>query len=169
MILTRIIPIIFFFILSLFLFWEIYYMKEDEQLSSALIDKKFPILDLDKLQGEYGFNDLIGSKPFIVNYFASWCAPCRVEHKVLKKLSSRFIIIGIGYKDSEENIKKFLSELGNPYKTIFMDKNGRAAIDLGLYGVPETYFINKDGKLKHRHVGPLTLKKFENIVYLLDN
>ena len=51
-------------------------MKEDDQLSSALIDKKFPVLDLDKLQGEYGFNDLIGSKPFIVNYFASWCAPC---------------------------------------------------------------------------------------------
>ena len=77
------------------------------------------------------------------------------------------IIIGIAYKETKKNVKNFISELGNPYETIMMDENGRAAIELGLYGVPETYFINNKGKIKFRHVGPLTIEKYNNIISLL--
>ena len=79
-----------------------------------------------------------------------------------------YIIVGVGYKDTENNIKNFLSELGNPFRTVMLDSNGRAAIELGLYGVPETYFIGKDGKIKYRHVGPITKDKFNKIISLVN-
>ena len=100
----------------------------------------------------------------IINFFASWCAPCWEEHAVLEKYSKDQIIIGIAYKDDINSVKTFLRELGDPYDILMLDSNGRAAIDLGLYGVPETYFINNKGKIKYRQVGPLTVKKFENIL-----
>ena len=164
----RILPVILFLILSYFLYWKITHIKEAKELSSALIDKKLPNLDLEYLEGKFFLGDILGKKPFIINYFASWCAPCRLEHKVLTKYSKDIIVVGVAYKDSKQNIKTFLEELGNPYSILLLDEKGRAAINLGLYGVPETYFINIDGKIKYRQVGPLTEEKFENIMILLD-
>ena len=163
----KIFPIVLFSILVFFLYWKIKNIDESKQLSSALLNKNFPYLDLETLEGRVNLNELIGKKGFIVNYFASWCAPCRIEHEVLKKVSKDFIIVGIGYKDTKENINKFIKELGNPYELIMMDYNGTAAIELGLYGVPESYLVNRDGIIKYRQVGPLTEEKFNNIVYLL--
>ena len=82
----------------------------------------------------------------IINIFASWCAPCRVEHEVFKSISMDYSIIGIAYKDSVENIDSFLKELGNPYEKIFYDFLGKDLINLGIYGVFETFFVNKDSK-----------------------
>ena len=163
----KLLPLIMFCLLSYFLYWKISNIEETKELSSAMLNQDFPDLDLKVIEGDLSFSGLIGKEPFIVNYFASWCAPCRQEHEVLKKFSKNNIIIGIGYKDTEKNIKGFISELGNPYKTIMMDEQGRAAIELGLYGVPETYFINDAGKINFRHVGPLTIEKFNNIISLL--
>ena len=165
----KILPIILFLILSYFLLWKILNIDESKNLSSALINKDLPKLYLEPLEGNVILKDLLGKKPFILNYFASWCAPCRIEHNVLEQYSKDNIIIGIAYKDSKENIIRFLKELGNPYKTVLLDEDGRGAIDLGLYGVPETYFIDASGKIKYKHVGPLTLEKFENIMYLINN
>ena len=160
-------PLIIFCLLSYFLYWKISNIEETKELSSAMLNQDFPPLDLEVIDGGVPFTSLLGKTEFIVNYFASWCAPCRQEHAILKKFSKKHIIIGIGYKDTEKNIKDFISELGNPYKTIMMDENGRAAIELGVYGVPETYFINDKGKIKFRHAGPLSIEKFNNIISLL--
>ena len=163
----KLFPIILFLILSYFLFWKIKNIQNTKELQSVLLNQDLPKLELEYLEGKFTLNSLLGKKAFIINFFASWCAPCREEHAVLEKYSKDQIIIGIAYKDDINNVKKFLSELGDPYDILMLDPNGRAAIDLGLYGVPETYFIDNKGKIKYRQVGPLTVKKFENILKLL--
>jgi cytochrome c biogenesis protein CcmG, thiol:disulfide interchange protein DsbE len=99
-----------------------------------------------------------GEKPLIVNVWASWCAPCREEHPFLLDLTKdeRFIVAGINYKDRPQNALGFLAELGNPFDVIGTDENGRAAIEWGVYGVPETFIVGRDGTILHKHVGPLT-------------
>lgn len=94
----------------------------------------------------------------IVNIWASWCAPCRQEHPVLIALSEdeRFQIIGINYKDQKTNALRFLGSLGNPYDRVGVDPNGRTSIEWGVYGVPETFIVGKDGKIAHKKVGPLS-------------
>ena len=97
-------------------------------------------------------------KVTLVNVFASWCAPCREEHPVLLALSQdkRFVMAALNYKDQPENARRFLGDLGNPFQAIGVDEAGRTAIDWGVYGVPETFVIGKDGKIAYKHVGPLT-------------
>ena len=160
-------PIILFLILFYFLFWKIKNIHNTKELQSVLLNQDLPKLELEFVDGKFTLGSLLGKKAFIINFFASWCAPCREEHAVLEKYSKDQIIIGIAYKDDISSVKKFLSELGDPYDILMLDPKGRAAIDLGLYGVPETYFIDSKGKIKYRQVGPLTVKKFENILKLL--
>ena len=157
-------PIILFLILSYFLFWKINNIQSTKELQSVLLNQDLPSLELKYVDGKVTLNNLLGKESFIINFFASWCVPCREEHAVLEKYSNDQIIIGVAYKDNINSVKKFLKELGNPYDILMQDLNGRAGIDLGLYGVPETYFIDSKGKIKYRQVGPLTVKKFENIL-----
>ncbi len=157
-------PIILFLILSYFLFWKINNIQNTKELQSVLLNQDLPNLELAYVDGKFQLDNLLGKKPFIINFFASWCAPCREEHAVLEKYSKDQIIIGVAYKDDIDSVKKFLKELGDPYDILMLDPKGRAAIDLGLYGVPETYFIDSKGKIKYRQVGPLTVKKLENIL-----
>ncbi len=167
--LLNLVPLFLVSVLIIFMFWKIKNIDETKELNSALINKKFPNLNLEKLEGIISLNDILGEKFFIVNFFASWCVPCRVEHEALGSIGEKHIVIGVAYKDSESNIKNFISELGNPYNAIVLDNDGTAGIELGLYGVPETYFIGKDGKIKYRHVGPITKDKFDKIILLLKN
>ncbi|GAA2843918.1 cytochrome c biogenesis protein CcmG/thiol:disulfide interchange protein DsbE [Aminobacter aminovorans] len=128
---------------------------------SALIGQTAPKTELPPLEGMQvpGLDsaDFTG-KVTLVNVWASWCAPCREEHPVLLELSKdqRFSIAGLNYKDKPENARRFLGDLGSPYKAIGVDQNGRTAIDWGVYGVPETFLIGKDGKVAFKHVGPLS-------------
>ena len=149
------------------MYWKINNVENTKELQSVLLNKGLPKLDLEHLEGK-PLKDVLGKEPFILNFFASWCAPCREEHAVLKKYSEDIIIIGVAYKDNIKDTKRFLTILGNPYDTLLTDEKGRAGIDLGLYGVPETYFINRAGQIKYRQVGPLTVKKFENIMNLIN-
>ena len=114
----KIFPVIIFCLLSYFLYWKISNIEETKELSSAMLNQDFPKLDLEVISGNSPFSKLVGEQEFIVNYFASWCTPCRQEHAILEKMSNKNIIIGIAYKDSKKNVKNFISELGNPYKTI---------------------------------------------------
>ena len=104
-------PIILFLILSYFLFWKIKNIQNNKELQSVLLNQDLPKLELEYVDAKFTLNSLLGKKAFIINFFASWCAPCREEHTVLEKYSKDQIIIGIAYKDDINNVKKFLSEL----------------------------------------------------------
>lgn len=128
---------------------------------SALIGAPAPATRLPPVEG-LGLPGLDSStfpgKVTLVNVWGSWCAPCREEHPVLMALSQdkRFDIVGLNYKDQAENARRFLGDLGNPFAAIGADVNGRAAIDWGVYGVPETFVVGRDGKILYKFVGPLS-------------
>ena len=106
----------------------------------------------------------------LVNFFATWCKPCRDEHKYIKLFSNekKIKIIGINYKDNPKKTIEWLKNLGNPYSNIPIDKNGRIAIDWGVYGIPETFIINSNGIIKYRHVGPITNKIYKKINLIIN-
>ncbi len=135
--------------------------NDTTQIPSALIGRPAPATQLPPLEG----TDLPGidsarfaGRVTVLNVFASWCAPCRDEHPVLVGLSKddRYVMAGLNYKDKPENARRFLGDLGNPYAAIGIDEAGRTAIDWGVYGVPETFVIGKDGRIAYKHVGPVT-------------
>ena len=108
--------------------------------------------------------DLTGPGVKLVNFWASWCAPCRVEHPMLTKLASEGVVInGVNYKDKPENALGFLAELGNPYARIGAD-SGRMALNWGVYGVPETFVIDGNGKVVLRWAGPITEAVLERTI-----
>jgi cytochrome c biogenesis protein CcmG, thiol:disulfide interchange protein DsbE len=142
-------------------------------LPSALIDRPAPDLTLPPLyESAAGLTrkDLEG-RVTLVNFFASWCAPCREEHAELMALARRpeVTLDGIAYKDKPEDSRRFLERLGNPYGRVGVDRNGTTAIDFGVYGVPETYVVDGTGHIRYRHVGPLTAEDVkEKILPLIE-
>jgi cytochrome c biogenesis protein CcmG/thiol:disulfide interchange protein DsbE len=113
------------------------------------------------LEGDDPSADLARGKVTLVNVFASWCGPCRVEHPVLMELSKRgdIALVGINYKDEPENARRFLASLGVPYQAIGADRAGRASIDWGVYGVPETFVVDGKGVIRFKWVGPVSDQK----------
>ena len=134
------------------------------KLNSVLIGSEVPEIDLGQLEGVANLEtkDLYSNGFKLVNFWASWCAPCRAEHPLFMGLSRNgYSIYGVNYKDKTSNAKNFLQKLGNPYQKLGLDKNGRMAIYWGLYGVPETFLVDGSGVIIHRHAGPITKKIFE--------
>ena len=128
---------------------------------SPLIGKPAPTFNLPLLlqDGSFSNEDLIGHVT-LVNVWASWCFACRQEHEVVKHLSRNGVrIIGLNYKDEPDNAKNWLDKLGNPYKNIAVDYDGRIAIDWGVYGAPETFLIDQQGIIRHKVIGPLSDKE----------
>jgi cytochrome c biogenesis protein CcmG/thiol:disulfide interchange protein DsbE len=106
--------------------------------------------------------DLAAPGVKLVNFWASWCAPCRVEHPILEEIAAAGTpVIGVNYKDTPANALAFLDELGDPYRRIGADATGRTGIDWGIYGVPETFVIDASGNILLRHPGPITRDIFE--------
>ncbi|HVC54558.1 MAG TPA: DsbE family thiol:disulfide interchange protein [Stellaceae bacterium] len=136
-------------------------------LPSPLINKPAPHFTLPPLaQGYQGFStaDLHGHVS-LVNAFASWCAPCREEHPALNALArtGRVAIYGIDYKDKPQAALAWIGALGDPYTRIGAD-DGRVGIDWGVYGVPETFIVDRTGRIRYKHVGPLTTADIENTI-----
>ncbi|WP_281300627.1 MULTISPECIES: DsbE family thiol:disulfide interchange protein [unclassified Iodidimonas] len=129
------------------------------EIPSAMIAQPVPAFDLPPLwmSGEgLQSNDLAQGEAVLLNVFASWCAPCRIEHPFLMELADEGIpLYGLNYKDKPEDALAFLGELGNPYRRIGADRDGRVGIDFGVYGVPETYVINGQGQITYKHIGPI--------------
>ena len=130
---------------------------DPHELPSAMIDKDMPAFDLPALKGDARLNPAaIMGEPALVNFFASWCLPCRVEHPLLMRLARDGVpIYGIAYKDKPEDSSRFLTDFGDPYRRIGVDRDGRAGLDFGVYGVPETYVLDRAGHIRKRVVGPL--------------
>jgi cytochrome c biogenesis protein CcmG/thiol:disulfide interchange protein DsbE len=128
------------------------------RLPSALINKPAPDFALAAVAGGGGLTDEdLATGVHVVNVWGSWCGPCRLEHPLLMRLAAdgRFGMAGINQKDLPENATRFLGAFGNPFDRIGADPDGRASLDWGVYGVPET-FVVKDGIIMHKFVGPLS-------------
>lgn len=162
--LAAMVPLLAFMVLSGLFAYRLHVVGKNpasvSQIPSALINKPVPQFSLPQLGGIDGdglSDEVLGSGLHVVNVWASWCQPCRAEHPVLMQLAKdeRFQLAGLNYKDIEENARRFLGNLGNPYQRIGADPKGRSAIDWGVYGVPET-FIVKDGVIVYKFIGPLS-------------
>lgn len=138
------------------------------EIPSALIGKAIPEFALPPVQGRsLGLSsaDLIGEVS-LVNVFASWCVPCRQEHPLFTRLAATGAvpIHGLNYKDAPADAAKWLDTLGDPYTRTGADRDGRVAIDWGVYGVPETFVVTADGRIAHKHIGPLTQKDLDEAI-----
>lgn len=156
-------PLVFLGLASLFLVGM--FRDDPEALPSARIGQQAPALQITELPGKALFDDetLRDGNLKLVNYWASWCAPCRVEHPNLEALRAEGLpIYGINYKDDSDNALAFLAELGDPYEAVGADNSGRAALDWGVYGVPETYLIDGDGNILLRVAGPLVQRVIDS-------
>jgi cytochrome c biogenesis protein CcmG/thiol:disulfide interchange protein DsbE len=130
------------------------------EVPSPLIGKPAPAFDLPLLQQpdkSFSQKDMLGTV-WVMNVWASWCPPCLVEHPVVSELAASGIapVVGLNYKDAREDALPWLKRNGDPFKVTVYDAAGRIAIDYGVYGVPETYVIDRKGIIRYKHIGPLT-------------
>lgn len=151
------IPIILFAALA-GLFAAGMFLGQGDELPSALIGSPAPALQVDEIEGLPVLTQTImqNGDLKLVNFWASWCAPCRTEHPNLEELSGELPVYGINYKDFDPNARAFLEELGNPYTAVGADRQGFHAVDWGVYGVPETFLVAGDGTILMRMAGPVT-------------
>lgn len=145
--------------------------RDPGAVPSPLVGKPVPSFTLPALAdgGTVSDGDLKGAVT-LFNVFASWCLPCRVEHPILMRIAAerKVRVVGLNYKDKPEDATKWLAELGNPFATIASDRQGRVAIDFGVYGVPETFIVDAKGIIRYKHVGPIHPNEYaERIAPLL--
>ncbi len=134
--------------------------KDPKLLPSALIGAPAPQFDLPALlvKDQAVSSASIEGRVVLMNFFASWCGPCRIEHPLLMNLAEagEVPVYGINYKDTEVDAKRWLADFGDPFAEIGADLEGRTGIDWGVYGLPETFLVNQQGQIVYKHVGPLT-------------
>ena len=151
--------------------------KKIDQLKSPLINKNIPKNPIRLFQK----NEIVELKNvynelYAINFFASWCLPCKIEAPAIKLLSEKIPVFGVAFKDEEKNILDFLKTFGNPYDKIGIDRNGLLGIEWGVYGIPETFIINKNreamsiiikekGQIIYKYTGPLEIDELEKNIY----
>ena len=163
-----IIFVIFFFIIGVF---YLSLTRETNYNTSSLINKEVPqfkISYFDK-KGFYTKEDLIKNNYTLINFWASWCGPCRIEHPILMKLSAEnnLKILGVNFKDKQELASIFLKDLGNPYRFLLKDIEGKHSVNFGIYGIPESLLINNNIIIK-KFVGPLSLDNYKEIKEIIN-
>ena len=166
-----IIPSILFLSILLTFFYLLIIERDPSAIPSNLLDKNIPKFETESLLRKERFisSKEFGNEIILVNFFATWCLPCRDEHIYIKRFSNEkgIRVIGINYKDNSKKTIQWLKNLGNPYSNILIDKNGRIAIDWGVYGIPETFIVSSKGIIKYRHIGPVTEKIYKKINLLI--
>lgn len=158
-------PVIFLGLAAMFM-WG---MQQDDRntLPSTREGGIVPELQVTNFEGAktFGREDLTTGGVKLVNFWASWCAPCRAEHPQLETLAEEGVVInGINYKDDPVNARRFLTQLGDPFAALMADVDGRTGLEWGLYGVPETFIIASDGTVVKRFAGPITESILENVI-----
>ena len=165
-------PFIVFLVILLTFFYLLIIERNPSSVPSALLGKKIPYFETESLIKKEKFNSHqeLKNEVILVNFFASWCKPCKDEHEFIKNFKDKqnLKIIGINYKDDSKKVLKWLKELGNPYSNIAIDQNGKIAIDWGVYGIPETFIVSSEGIVKFRHVGQINKKVYEEIILLIE-
>jgi cytochrome c biogenesis protein CcmG/thiol:disulfide interchange protein DsbE len=150
--------------------------SDPSRVPSALIGHEAPATSLPPLEGLTRdgspvpglTSETFKGKVSIVNVWASWCVPCHDEVPFLAKLGqdNRIQLVGINYKDQADNARRFLNRYGNPFAAVGADANGRAAIDWGVYGVPETFVVGRDGRIAYKLIGPITAENYAGVLEL---
>lgn len=144
--------------------------RDPQVLPDAMVGKPMPNLALGSLDDgqPVKLRELASEGPMLVNFFASWCAPCRVEHPMLMEMKASGVrIVGVAYKDKSADSQDFLAQLGDPFSLTLADQDGRAGIEFGVTGVPETYAVGRDGMILGKHSGPLTPGDAERLAKLV--
>jgi cytochrome c biogenesis protein CcmG/thiol:disulfide interchange protein DsbE len=159
-------PLAIFLVLAVFL--AIGLSLDPRQVPSPLIDKPAPSFRLTQLRDSsktVAVEDLRG-QVWLLNVWASWCTPCLEEHpRLLELAKARSVrIVGLNYKDSRDAALKWLARHGDPYSAILVDPDGRVGIDYGVYGVPETFVIDKHGIIRYKHIGPMTSEAVQDTI-----
>jgi len=164
---------IVFLIIFLTFFYLLLIERNPSEIPSNLINKKIPEFKTKSLIKNREFNSKyeFEKEIILVNFFASWCKPCRDEHKYIMNFFKKenLKIVGINYKDNSNKAISWLNDLGNPYSDVLTDNNGRLAIDWGVYGIPETFIVSSEGLIKYRHVGPITEREYDKIKILIND
>ena len=154
----KILPLLVFLVVGVFLFLSL--NSDPNKLPSPLVGKKFPIIEgTDFYSNEtVKLNDLMDNNLALVNVWASWCVTCRKEHQVIMNIAknTNLKLIGINYKDTKSDGGEYLKVMGNPFDDIVFDPNGEIGMELGVYATPETFLINREGSIIHKHIGELT-------------
>jgi cytochrome c biogenesis protein CcmG, thiol:disulfide interchange protein DsbE len=166
-------PLLFFIALA-GIFLARLYSGDPSKIPSALIGRPAPQTPLPQLEGLArdgaqvpGLDpQIFKGKVSVVNVWASWCVPCHDEAPLLTELAKdkRLQIVGINYKDAPDNARRFLGRYGNPFGIVGVDSNGRASIEWGVYGVPETFVVGRDGTIAYKMVGPVTPENFQSVL-----
>ena len=160
-------PIFLVLIITIFLFIFLFAQKDPSKPPSALIDEVLPKFSIPELFNEDQLvsNQDIKNKISLINFFASWCAPCKAEHPLFFEIKKQFpnlIILGIDMQDVNEDAINFLTIDGNPYDYVGIDKNGFIGVEFGVVGLPETFLVDKSNKIIYKYLGPLTKEIFKN-------
>ena len=160
-------------IFFIFIFFVFYLSLNNEQIydTEDLVGKKITEVELNLFEGNGTFNtkEISNYEFTLINFWASWCAPCRKEHKNLIRLSKNknLKIIGVNFKDNEDNARQFLKEMGNPFDILTKDFKGKKAVNFGVYGIPETILVNRKLIILKKYIGPLSSKDVNEIKKLI--
>ena len=160
-------PLIVLLIICIFSLVYLLSGKDPNKPPSALLNKDVPIFESSSL---YNAKDIIKTKDIknkktLINFFASWCSPCKIEHPLFFEIRKKYpelYLLGFNHKDPTSDAKKYLNDDGNPYDFVGVDSNGLIALEFGVFGLPETYLINEDGKIIYKFMGPITMDILKN-------
>ncbi|WP_190600074.1 DsbE family thiol:disulfide interchange protein [Candidatus Vesicomyidisocius sp. SY067_SCS001] len=165
----KFLPLILFFVLVSFLYIGL--GLDPTKLPSPLLDRAFPDLQVEDFNSAkiYSIQDKLQGKISLINFWASWCVTCRVEHEILMKIAkiNSLQILGINYKDTRKDGNIFLTRLGNPYDSIVFDKLGKLGLELGVYATPETFITDQQGIIRFKRIGELTPRIWESKIFPL--
>ncbi|MBI3441966.1 MAG: DsbE family thiol:disulfide interchange protein [Proteobacteria bacterium] len=158
------VPMIIFVVLAVIFAWRLVLVNQGEVpnlIPSTMIGRVAPVFDMPVLRknGAQFFTADLRGKVHFINFFASWCVACRQEHSLLLQLTGQgAVLVGIDYKDAGQDAVQWLVQMGDPYDVIAVDRRGRVGIDFGVYGVPESYVVDRQGVIRFKQTGPLTVE-----------